>query len=161
MYLNYRTVSLWCLLYSGKTRINKALNKIKPYAKYECFEPLQQQRKWNLNSFLWKHLGKVWNLGTGWILHPVCLPEQRNNCTRLCNALSRVTCGPLHREDFQEGSSKENIKKKIYTHKIFLFFWNLILAPQFWWRAAVVTGTGRSWKDPDCSLRENWEMFGE
>lgn len=50
-----------------------------------------------MNSFLWKHLGKVWSLGTGWVLRPVCLPEQTHNCIRLCNTLLHVTCGSQRR----------------------------------------------------------------
>lgn len=154
-------LEICCGLVLSSFTFCKVLNKIKPYAKYECFEPLQQQRKWNVNSFLWKQLGKVWNVGSGWVLLPVCLPDQTHNCTRLRNALSCVTCGHLHREDFQEGSNKEKIKNKNpqFTHKIILFLWKLKSAPQFLWRAAVVTRTGRSWKDPDCSLRETWRCL--
>lgn len=37
--------------------------------------------------------------------------------------------GPFTEKTFRREVVKKKFKKKIYTHKILLFFWNLILAP--------------------------------
>lgn len=84
----------------------------------------------------------------------------------LCNTLSRITCGlftekTFRKETFNKKKERKGQKKLQFPHKISPFFWKLVLAPQLWGRVAVVAGSGRSWRDPDCSLRENWEILGE